>query len=170
MPEPLEADATALIVQAWRRERPDLDVTPLEFFSRLTRLAHYLDQVRQATFSRHDLQIWEFDVLADLRRAGEPYELNPSRLSADVLISSGAMTNRIDRMEARQLVQRRDDTQDGRVVWVRLTAAGKAKVDAAMADLVKSEARLLRVLTDQERLSAALVLTKLVRPLEAERL
>ncbi|MDR2453036.1 MAG: MarR family winged helix-turn-helix transcriptional regulator [Bifidobacteriaceae bacterium] len=166
-PPAAPADATAQVVDSWRRLRPDLDVSPLEVFSRVTRLAKYLDHIRAAAFARHHLQGWEFDVLAELRRAGPPHELTPGQMSAQMLVSSGTMTNRIDRLQAARLVQRREDREDRRVTRVRLTRAGQARVDAAIADLVRREAELWAPLAPGGRSAAAAALAALLGPLEA---
>ena len=117
------------LVLAWRRERPDLDVAPLEVLSRVSRLARHLDLARRAAFDAHDLEPWEFDVLAALRRAGAPYSLSPGRLLQVTLVTSGTMTNRIDRLEAKGLVQRVPDPNDGRSVQVTLSDEGRRRVD-----------------------------------------
>ena len=113
------ADEVDRIVAAWRRERPDLDVEPLTVFSRVSRLARHLDRARRGAFARHDLETWEFDVLSALRRAGEPYRLSPGVLVAQTLVTSGTMTNRIDRLEERGLVERHRCPDDRRGVLVR---------------------------------------------------
>jgi DNA-binding MarR family transcriptional regulator len=145
-PEKKVRDEVDRIVAAWRRERPDLDVGPLEVLSRVTRLARHLDRDRAAAFARHDLETWEFDVLAALRRAGAPYQLSAGQLSGQTLVTSGTMTNRIDRLVERGLVQRQPDPQDGRGVMVRLTGAGRTLVDTALADLLERERELLCML------------------------
>ncbi|RPF26102.1 MarR family winged helix-turn-helix transcriptional regulator [Georgenia muralis] len=147
---PAAADEVDRIVAAWQRERPDLQPLPLHIFSRVTRLARHLDLARRAAFARHGIEAWEFDVLSALRRAGEPYELTPGRLIAETLVSSGTMTNRIDRMVDHGLVVRAADTQDRRVVKVRLTAEGRARVDAAMSALLASERELLAGLSTED--------------------
>lgn len=159
-------DEVDRLVSAWARERPDLDVRPLEVLSRMTRLAHHLDRARRTAFAAHDLEVWEFDVLAALRRAGRPYVLSPGRLLEQTLVTSGTMTNRVDRLESRGLVQRLPDPADRRGVQVRLTPAGKERVDAALADLLDRERQLLKVLSraDQEALSG--LLRRLVVPFE----
>ena len=136
-------DEVDRLVEAWQRERPDLDVSPLEVLSRVSRLARHLDRARAAAFSQHDLESWEFDVLAALRRAGEPYELSPGQLLTRTLVTSGTMTNRIDRLETRDLVTRRPDPADRRGVVVSLTVDGRAHVDAALADLLTHERAIL---------------------------
>jgi DNA-binding MarR family transcriptional regulator len=159
-------DEVDRIVAAWRRERPDLDVSPLEVLSRVTRLARHLDRHRGAAFSAHGLEPWEFDVLAALRRAGPPYELSPGQLTAETLVTSGTMTNRIDRLEGRDLVRRRPDPADGRGVIVRLTDAGRGLVDTALQDLLGRERGLLAELDEQSIASLAAALRRLVAPFD----
>src|SRR3954467_1213853 len=86
------------LVEAWARERSDLDLAPVEVFSRISRLNRHLDLARRAAFTAHAIEAWEFDVLAALRRAGAPYELSPGRLLRETLVTSGTMTNRVDRL------------------------------------------------------------------------
>ncbi len=147
-----------VLVEAWARERPDLDVDPMRVLSRVTRLARHLDRQRAAAFSAHGLETWEFDVLAALRRAGPPYQLSPGRLLHETMVTSGTMTNRVDRLAARGLVERDLHPDDKRGVLVRLTPDGATAVDAALADLLTAERQLLADLDpdDQQRLAAAL--------------
>jgi DNA-binding MarR family transcriptional regulator len=151
-------DEVDRIVEAWRRERPDLDVAPLQVLSRVTRLARHLDRARSAAFARHDLETWEFDVLAALRRSGEPYRLSPGQLVAQTMVTSGTMTNRIDRLAGRGLVRRLPDPADGRGVMVRLEDTGRRVADAALADLLQIERGVLAVLDpgEHERLAGLL--------------
>ena len=95
------------LVAAWQAERPDLDVQPLQVLSRVSRLARHLDRARRAAFASHGLEPWEFDVLAALRRQGPPYVLRPGALLRTTLVTSGTMTNRVDRLEATGLVRSR---------------------------------------------------------------
>jgi DNA-binding MarR family transcriptional regulator len=162
-------DEVDRIVAAWRRERPDLDVSPLEVLSRVTRLARHLDRARGAAFAAHGLEVWEFDVLAALRRSGEPYELSPGQLTAEALVTSGTMTNRIDRLEQRSLVRRGPDPSDGRGVLVRLTDDGRALVDTALEDLLDRERRLLAELDPASLASLAGELRRLVAPFDGAR-
>jgi DNA-binding MarR family transcriptional regulator len=143
------------IMDAWRTELPDLDVEPLAVFSRLTRLARHLELARRAAFGEHDLEEWEFDVLSALRRAGTPYELSPGTLVEQTLVTSGTMTNRIDRLVARGYVERLPDANDGRVVRVRLTDSGRGAVDAAIAGLVAHERGLLASMDAPSRANLA---------------
>ena len=154
------------IVAAWRRERPDLDVSPLEVLSRVSRLARRLDLARGSAFSEHLLDGWAFDVLSALRRAGEPYELSPGQLVQQTLVSSGTMTNRVDRLERSGLVERRPDPGDRRGVLVRLTASGRDVVDSAMADLIEQEKSLLSELSAADRAQLAGLLRRMLAPLE----
>ena len=160
-------DEVDRLVAAWARERPDLDVRPLEVLSRVTRLARHLDRARRTAFAAHDLEVWEFDVLAALRRAGQPYVLSPGQLLAQTLVTSGTMTNRVDRLEYRDLVQRQPDPADRRGVQVRLTPQGKERVDAALADLLTRERELLATLSTRDREALSGLLRRLVAPFES---
>jgi DNA-binding MarR family transcriptional regulator len=161
-------DQVDRLVAAWRRERPDLDVEPLEVLSRVSRLARHLELARKEAFGRLPLARWQFDVLAALRRAGPPYEMTPGELLAETLVSSGTMTHRIDQMEAAGLVSRAPDPTDGRVVRVRLEAKGGEAVDVALANLVERERELLGRLDRSERASLASLLRQLLEPFDRE--
>ena len=152
------------LVEAWARERSDLDLRPVAVFSRISRLARHLDLARRAAFSAHDIESWEFDVLAALRRAGEPYELSPGRLLRETLVTSGTMTNRIDRLAGRGFVERYPDPEDRRGVIVRLTPAGKAAVDAAFDALLAAEHQLLADLPPGQQRDLANLLRRLLAP------
>jgi DNA-binding MarR family transcriptional regulator len=155
------------LVAAWQAERPDLDVRPMQVLSRISRLARHLDRERRSAFAAHDLESWEFDVLSALRRQGAPYELSPGALLRATLVTSGTMTNRIDRLEEAGLVSRRPDPQDKRGVLVTLTAAGATRVDAALADLLAAEQVLLTRLPESSRRALADLLRTLLAPLDA---
>jgi DNA-binding MarR family transcriptional regulator len=144
-------DEVDTLLDAWRRERPDLDVAPMEVLSRISRLAHHLDRRRAAAFSAHGLEPWEFDVLAALRRSGAPYQLSPGQLLRETLVTSGTMTNRVDRLAARGLVKRDDHPGDRRGVLVRLTDQGRETVDATLADLLAAERTMLDGLAETDR-------------------
>lgn len=152
------------LVEAWARERDDLDLAPVEVFSRVSRLARRLDLARKAAFSTHGIESWEFDVLAALRRAGAPYELSPGRLLRETLVTSGTMTNRVDRLAGRGLVERLPDPSDRRGVLVRLTEEGRTTVDAAFEELLEAEASLLADLPARERQRLAGALRTLLAP------
>src|SRR5215210_2804512 len=152
------------LVEAWGRERGDLDLAPVEVFSRISRLARHLDLARRDAFTAHGIESWEFDVLAALRRAGAPYELSPGRLLRETLVTSGTMTNRVDRLTARGLVERLPDPRDRRGVLVRLTPEGKSTVDGAFAALLDAEHELLDGLPDRDRQRLATLLRTLLAP------
>jgi len=145
------ADEVDEIVAAWRRERPDLDVEPLHVLSRLDRLAGVLGERRAAIFARHGLRRHEFDVLAALRRAGEPFSLTAGELATRTYVTSGTMTSRLDGLTEREMVLRAPDRDDGRLVRVSLTPAGRDLVDAAFAELVAAERELLAPLAPAAR-------------------
>ena len=155
-------DEVDALVEAWSRERPDLDVTPMRVLSRVTRLARHLDRQRAAAFSAHGLETWDFDVLAALRRAGTPNQLSPGQLSRETMVTSGTMTNRVDRLAARGLVQRDLHPEDKRGVLVRLTPAGREAVDAALADLLAAERELLAGIGEDDQHQLARTLRRLL--------
>jgi DNA-binding MarR family transcriptional regulator len=162
---PME-DEVERLVAGWRHALPDLDVSPLEVLSRVTRLARHLDRQRTTVFARHELETWTFDVLSALRRA-EGEQLSPGQLLAQTLVTSGTMTNRIDRLEERGLVRRKPDPNDARSVRVQLTAAGRRRVDAALTDLVARENSILGSLDESERAALATLLRRVVAPFDA---
>ncbi|MET0715608.1 MarR family winged helix-turn-helix transcriptional regulator [Mycetocola miduiensis] len=151
-------DEVDRIVGAWQRERPDLNFAPLQVLSRVGRLTRHLDRARRTAFTRSKLESWEFDVLSALRRAGEPYTLSPKQLLQQTLVSSGTMTNRIDRLVASGLVERKADPGDGRGILVVMTLTGLTRVDAAITRLVDAEADMLAALSpaDQQKLAGLL--------------
>lgn len=155
------------LVAAWQAQRPDLDAEPLQVLSRVSRLAKHLDRARRSAFASHGLEPWEFDVLSALRRQGPPCQLSPGALLRITLVTSGTMTNRIDRLEQAGLVARRPDPQDKRGVLVRLTAKGTDRVDAALADLLTSERAFLHPIPEDSRRILADLLRALLAPLDA---
>lgn len=155
MSESSARDAVDQIVAEWTTVRGDLDFSPLEVFSRIKRISRQLDAVRRSAFSAAQLELWEFDVLSALRRAGPPHALTPKQLMQTNLVSSGTMTNRIDRLETRGLVRRSDDPADGRSVLVHMTGDGIERVDEAINHLLKAERELLEPLHPAARESLA---------------
>ena len=131
-----ETDEVDDLVAQWQAQRPDLDVSPMHVLSRVTRLARHLDIARRSAFASHGLETWEFDVLAALRRVGPPFQLTPGALLRATLVTSGTMTNRIDRLAEAGLVHREPDPRDRRGVLVTLSAEGRARADAALEDLL----------------------------------
>lgn len=139
----VRTDTVDGIVDQWSATRPDLDFAPLAVFSRISRIDKHLDALRRRAFDDAGLDLAEFDVLSALRRAGEPYALSPTQLLATNLVSSGTMTNRINRLVQRGLVEREADPSDRRSVRVRITPDGKNRVDAAIRALVELEQHVL---------------------------
>ena len=160
-------DEVDRLVRGWGRALPEVDVSPLEVLSRVSRLARHLDRLRTVVLARHDLEIWSFDVLSALRRAEAPHHLSPGQLLAQTLVSSGTMTNRLDHLEERGLVRRRPDHSDARSVRVQITAVGKRRVDGALTDLVEREHSILSNLDPTERTVIAALLRRVVAPFDA---
>jgi DNA-binding MarR family transcriptional regulator len=155
------------LIAAWRGQRPDLDVGPLQILSRVSRLARHLDIARRSAFAAHGLESWEFDVLSALRRAGPPFKLTPGALLRATLVTSGTMTNRIDRLASAGLVYREPDPSDRRGVLVTLSERGRSVVDAALTDLLDREQALLAGLSDDQRRVLADLLRTLLIPFDA---
>jgi DNA-binding MarR family transcriptional regulator len=151
----------------WRRERPDLDTAPIELVGRLLRTAHLTDAALAARLAPFGLQTGWFDLLAALRRSGEPFELNPTRLMDETMLSSGGVTKRLDRMAEAGLVERRPDPDDRRGTLVGLTTAGKDAIDRAVEAHVANEEQLLGALGPGDRRALDDALRKLLTDLEA---
>jgi DNA-binding MarR family transcriptional regulator len=166
--EPLLRDEVDDLVAAWRAQRPDLDVEPMQVLSRISRLARHLDIARRGAFAEHELESWEFDVLSALRRQGPPFQLTPGALLRATLVTSGTMTNRIDRLVRKGLVRREPDPRDKRGVLVTLTDQGETRVDAALAGLLRRERVLLAGLDDGERRHLADLMRILLAPFDAD--
>jgi DNA-binding MarR family transcriptional regulator len=150
------------ILAQWSRERPDLDTRAMGLVGRIQRAAATLRPQLDDTHERSGLAGESFDVLASLRRSGRPYQLSPTQLYREMMLTSGAMTSRVDRLEEAGLVSRRADPQDRRGTLVRLTAKGKALIDAATTEHVANERRLLTGLSEREQLALAELLRKLL--------
>jgi DNA-binding MarR family transcriptional regulator len=151
-------DAVDQILEQWAGERPDLDCAPMGVIGRITQLQREVYLAQRATFARHGLDAPSFDVLAALRRAGKPYQLTPTALMRSALVTSGAITQRLDRLQEKGLITRERSEADGRAVVVTLSEAGRAALDAALPDHLETERRLLEGLTveDQELLAGLL--------------
>jgi DNA-binding MarR family transcriptional regulator len=163
----MKEDSVDQIIGHWRAERPDIDVSPLHVFGRVTRIEAYLSRVISDVFEPFGLTRGEFDVLATLRRAGGQNQLTPTALMRSVMLSSGAMTNRIDRLEAAGLVERRPDPSDRRGTLVTLTPEGRALVDSTLQAGLQAQRQLLKSLSDDEQRCVAGILRKLLVNLEA---
>lgn len=163
---PRSRDQLDAIVAQWRRERPDLDFTALGTLGRLFRATELVDRVLGEGLAGFRLQPGWFDVLAALRRAGEPYELTPTQLMDTMMLSSGGLTKRLDRLAEAGLVRRRPDLADRRGIVVRLTPRGTSVIDEAIEAHVTNESSLLRPLTRDERNALDTALRALLRALE----
>lgn len=155
------SDAVDQIVDQWRTERPDLDPTPIALFGRVHRVYLRYQAVIGKTFGRFDLNAASFDVLAALRRSGPPYRKTASELASGSLLSSAGVTFRLDRLESAGLIERQRDSDDRRVVHSQLTDAGLEVIEAAIAEHLEGEHRLLAGLTERERTQLARLLAKL---------
>ncbi|MBW4421790.1 MAG: MarR family transcriptional regulator [Myxacorys californica WJT36-NPBG1] len=158
----MELDPVDQILGQWQRERPDLDVSPMGIIGRMGRLAKHLERAIQKTFSDFGLTAGEFDVLAALRRSGQPYQLSPTELFNTLMVSSGTMTHRIDRLEQADLVKRTPDPSDRRGMLIRLTNEGFTLIEEAVEAHVDNEHRILSVLEAPEREALILLLRKLL--------
>lgn len=155
----VEFDAVDSILEQWKRERPDVDTSAMGVIGRIARIERLLEAELSKVFASFGLEAWEFDMLATLRRSGAPYALTAGQLLSSMMVASGTMTNRIDRLAARGFVERRRDPDDGRVVVVGLTRAGRSLIDRALPAHTENESRLLAFLSERERQ----VLTGLLR-------
>ena len=155
-------DEVDRIVDEWNRVRPELDVTPTHTLQRITRLSLLQAASFARVFAAHGVSFGEYLVLAALRRAGPPYRMNPTALFNAVILSSGAMTNRLDGLEAMGFVERLPDPNDRRGRLVALTEKGRELVDAAVVDHLENEERLLGALDADERDQLAGLLRKLL--------
>ena len=162
-------DHVARIQAAWARERPDLDVSPQGVIGRLHRLAGILTEQLCLVYRRYGLSEGEFDVLATLRRTGAPYERAPGELAAHTMVTTGAMTKRVGRLESAGLVTRRRSTADGRGRVVALTEAGRHLIDQAFTDHMHNEQRLLSALPPQEAATLETLLTSWLALVEPPR-
>lgn len=158
-------DHAAKVVEQWRSERPDLDASPLLVIARIHRIAAALTPELVAVYARHGLGEGDFDVLATLRRQGPPYALTPGQLGERTMVTSGAVTKRVDRLESRGLVERRPSDSDGRSRTVALTPAGRGLIDVAMAEHLANEARLLSGLDPSDRDALGVLLGRLATSL-----
>lgn len=139
------------ILEQWRRERPDLDVSPMAVIGRLGRLGALVDTRLARTFTRHGLDAASFDVLATLLRAGDPYELSPRHLAESAMITTSAVAQRLNRLDAAGLIERLPDPEDRRGVRVRLTAEGRSRIEAALPEHLHTEEKILARLSPEQR-------------------
>jgi DNA-binding MarR family transcriptional regulator len=161
-----QRDHVAVLLDAWRDEQPGLDVSPVAVFGRISRIDRYLAAALRDVYRRHRIDPGEYDVLAALRRSGPRYRLTPTELSRGVLVTSATMTERLDRLQRRDLITRRPAARDRRSIQVELTAAGRDLIDQAITDLLGTEAGLLDGLSPGDRTALADLLAKLAASLE----
>lgn len=139
------------VLEQWHRERPDIDPGPMGVVGRISRAARFLERRLRDNFAAHDLQSWEFDILATLRRSGPPLRLTAGDLVDASMVTSGAITHRIDRLVARGLVTRETDPGNRRSVLITLTDRGLKLVDEVVVAHVNHEAKVLAVLSSAEQ-------------------
>jgi len=156
-----ERDGVDLILEQWRRERPDLDPAPIGVIGRVSRLARELEQRLEPVYRQHGLEAGWYDVLASLRRSGPPYRLRPTAFTSALMLTSSGTTKRLDRLEQAGLITRGPDPEDRRATLISLTAAGRRLVDTASEAHLENERRLLSALTDAEQRRLADLLRKL---------
>jgi DNA-binding MarR family transcriptional regulator len=163
----VDADAVDAVLAQWRTERPDLDPRPMGVIGRLSRASRLIDRRLKEHFAADALEPWEFDVLATLRRA-QPIarQLSAGELVASSMVTSGAITNRVDRLVARGLVTRVVDPDNRRRVLIGLTDAGRALVDRAVVGHLEHERAMLSGLTDREQDQLAALLRTLLLSLD----
>lgn len=154
------------LIDQWKRERPDLDVSPMGIIARMSRLSRFLERSINSVQAHYRINESQFGVLAALRRAGSPYCLSPTELYNSLLISSGAMTNRLDRLTTAGLIRRVPDPSDGRSMLVQLTSRGHRLIDEAAAAHYENEHRLLASLPVSEKKALAGLLRKLLLEFE----
>lgn len=152
----------------WSRQLPDLDTEPMAILGRAMRATLLARPDIEATFARHGLDRGEFDVIATLLRAGPPHRLTPTQIYSTLMISSGGLTHRLDRLERAGLVRRERSSRDGRSIVAVLTEAGAAKAEAAFREDMTREARRLAHLSPEERSAIAVLLRKLLAGMEAD--
>jgi DNA-binding MarR family transcriptional regulator len=156
-----DRDGVDLILEQWRRERPDLDHSPIGIVGRVSRLARELEQRLEPVYREHGLEPGWHDVLATLRRSGPPYRLRPTEFTSTLMLTSSGTTKRLDRLEQAGLITRGPDPEDRRGTLITLTAAGRTLIDAVTEAHLENERRLLSALTEAEQRRLADLLRKL---------
>ena len=159
-------DQVEKILEQWRQERPDLDVYPMGMIGRLKRLGNLVSTQLSTVYSKYGLNSASFDVIATLRRAGSPYQLSPSELIKWTMVTSGTMTNRLDRLEAQDLIERRTNPEDARSSVVALTKKGFSLIEQILSEHVENQHNIITALTEEERVQMNGLLTKWLQSLE----
>ncbi|GAA2672945.1 MarR family winged helix-turn-helix transcriptional regulator [Nonomuraea recticatena] len=155
-------DGVDVIISQWQRARPDLDCSPMEIIGRLSRVSRLLERAIRDHFSLHGIEPWEFDVLATLLRSGPPHVLSAGELSTAAMVSSAALTNRIDQLEKKGLVDRAVDPAHRRRVLISLTDQGLSLVNRLVEHHVANERRLLEGLSSADRDQIPVLLRRLL--------
>jgi DNA-binding MarR family transcriptional regulator len=163
MPRP---DRVEALVSQWEKERPDLDLETMALAARLLGVGRMIDARIGALAAEHEMTVGEGDILLTLRRAGPPYRLLPTQLTDSLLVSSGTMTNRLDRLERRGLIERAPNPGDRRSVEIALTDSGHKLVDAVVGEHVAREQEMLAPLSARERETLTRILRKLAAHIE----
>ncbi len=156
-----DGDGVDEIIDQWRRERPDLDPSPIGVIGRISRLARQLEQRLEPVYRAHGLEPGWHDVLATLRRIGPPHRMRPSDFAGTLMLTSSGTTKRLDRLEQAGLIERTPDPDDRRGTLISLTAAGRDLIDSVTAAHFANEARLLAALSADEQAQLAGLLRKL---------
>ncbi|PQZ93682.1 MarR family transcriptional regulator [Arthrobacter sp. MYb227] len=154
-------DQVDRILEQWHREKPELDVSPMAVIGRLSRAALSIESRLAGTFAEHGLDTSSFDVLATLLRNGTPYRLTPAELARESMISTSAVAQRLNKMEARGLVTRESNPNDGRGTLVSLSRVGKELIEKALPDHLETERAILSPLSSEEQATLALLLSRI---------
>lgn len=165
--KPMRKDAVDKIEEQWRCEREELNCAATRVVGRIMRIAQHLEREVECAFSHHNLMTCNFDVLTALRRSGKPYQLKPTELYCSLMLTSGAITNRLDKLEKDGLIVRKPNPEDRRGILVTLTQKGLELVDKVIVEHLDNEERLLAALTNEEREQLTGLLRKLLVSLEA---
>ncbi|ERI90305.1 transcriptional regulator, MarR family [Clostridiales bacterium oral taxon 876 str. F0540] len=162
----MSRDNVDLIIEQWKNEIPELNTKDMAILGRLQRIVKFSERKLGENFSKFTLNSGEFDVLATLRRSGGEFKLKPTKLYNLLMVTSGAMTNRIDTLEKKGLVNRVNDTEDRRTVYVKLTEKGLSLINEAVYEHVSVEEELLKKLTEEEKEILNSILRKISLNLE----
>ncbi|MFA0235907.1 MarR family winged helix-turn-helix transcriptional regulator [Vibrio sp. 10N.222.55.C7] len=144
-------DAIDRVVEQWAKEKPELETEPMAMMGRIMRIAKYMETQVAELHKKYDMKLGEFDVLATLRRSGNPYRLTPSELIGSMMLTSGAMTNRLDKLEAKGLISREHSKEDRRSVSVQLTKDGLILIDQMMTEHVEMQKKLVKSLSASQK-------------------
>lgn len=147
----MQMDAIDRVVEQWAKEKPELETEPMAMMGRIMRIAKYMETQVAELHKKYDMKLGEFDVLATLRRSGKPYRLTPSELIGSMMLTSGAMTNRLDKLEAKGLISREHSKEDRRSVSVQLTKDGLILIDQMMTEHVEMQKKLVKSLSASQK-------------------